>query len=76
MSYDFMNDCRPKGSKCVGENAILNFIKSNYKCFNTGRIIIFFVIANIYNKKTKGPYLYLNGIVHSHRKTEKALFDN
>jgi len=34
---------------------------------------IFSVITNIYNKKTKGP-TYLNGIVHSHRKTEKGFF--
>ena len=33
---------------------------------------MFSVITNIYNKKTKGPTL--NGIVHSHRKTEKVLF--
>jgi len=33
---------------------------------------MFSVITNIYNKKTKGPTL--NGIVHSHRKTEKVFF--
>jgi hypothetical protein len=49
-----MNDCRTKGSICVGGNAILNFIKSNYNCCNTGRIIIFSVITNIYSKKAKG----------------------
>jgi hypothetical protein len=35
------------------------------------KFIIFSVITNIYNTKT-----YLNGIVHSHRKTEKVFFDN
>ena len=30
------------------------------------------VITNIYNKKAKGPTL--NGIVHSHRKSEKFFF--
>jgi len=30
------------------------------------------MIANIYNKKTKGPTLH--GIVHSRRKTEKVFF--
>jgi len=39
------------------------------------RFIMFSVITNVYNKKTKGPTLnYLNGIVHSHRKTEKVFF--
>jgi hypothetical protein len=38
----------------------------------TGRFIMFSVITNIYNKKTKG--IYLNLIVHSHRKTEKVFF--
>jgi hypothetical protein len=38
---------------------------------NTGRFIMFSVITNIYNKKTKGPTLI--GTVHSHRKTEKFL---
>jgi hypothetical protein len=31
------------------------------------------VITYIYNKKTKGP-TYINGIVHSHRKTEIFFF--
>ena len=44
---------------------------------------MFSVISNVYNKKTKGPTLmeffiatgkYLNGIFHSHRKTEKVFF--
>jgi len=45
-------------------------------CFNsTGRFIMFFVITNIYNKKTKGPTLM--EFFHSHKKTEKSfLFDN
>ena len=38
----------------------------------TGRFIMFSVIINIYNKKTKRTCL--NGIVHSHRKTEKVFF--
>jgi len=40
---------------------------------NTGRFIIFSVITNIYNKKTK-----VHGIVHSHRETRKAFsfFEN
>ena len=33
---------------------------------------MFSVITNIYNKKTKGPTF--NGIVHSHRNTEKVFF--
>jgi len=37
---------------------------------NTGCFIMFSVITNIYNKKTRGPTF--NGIVHSHRKTEKV----
>ena len=37
-----------------------------------GRFIMFSVITNIYNKKAHRTYL--NGIVHSHRKTEKAFF--
>jgi hypothetical protein len=39
--------------------------------YYTGRFIMFSVITNIYNKETKRTYL--NGIVHSHRKTEKVL---
>ena len=39
-----------------------------------GLFIMFYVITNICNKKTKRTYL--NGIVHSHRKTEKSFFDN
>jgi len=38
----------------------------------TGRFIMFSVITNIYNKKTKRTYL--NGIVKSHNKTEKSFF--
>jgi hypothetical protein len=36
-----------------------------------GRFIMFSVITNIYNTKT-----YFNGIVHSHRKTEKVFLFN
>ena len=39
--------------------------------YYTGRFIMFSVITNIYNKKTKG---HLNGIFHSHSKTEKVFF--
>ena len=39
---------------------------------NTGRFLMFFVITNIYKKKIQRTYL--NGIVHSHSKTEKVLF--
>jgi hypothetical protein len=38
---------------------------------NTGCFLTLFVITNIYNKKT-----CLNGIVNSHRKTEKVFFYN
>ena len=39
-----------------------------YVFYNTGCFIMFFVITNIYNKKTNF------GIFHSHRKTEKNWF--
>ena len=38
----------------------------------TGRFIMCSVITNIYNKKNQKTYL--NGIFHSHRKTEKFFF--
>ena len=41
-------------------SAVLVFIYCRYNFLlwhNTGRFIIFSVIANIYNKKTKGPTL-------------------
>jgi len=40
--------------------------------YYTGRFIMFFVITNIYKKKTKGPTLM--EIFRSHRKTEKVFF--
>jgi hypothetical protein len=42
---------------------------------NTYSNIMFSVITNIYNQKTKGPAL-LNAIVHSYMKTEKVFFAN
>ena len=39
-----------------------------------GRFIMFSVNTNIY--KQENQRTYLNGIVHSHRKTEKVFFDN
>ena len=39
---------------------------------NTGHFIMFSVITNIYNKKTKRTYL--KGIFHSHRKTDFFFF--
>jgi hypothetical protein len=39
---------------------------------NPGHFVMFSVITNIYNKKTKGPTLM--EFFHSHRKTEKVLF--
>jgi hypothetical protein len=36
---------------------------------------MFSVITNIYNNK-KPQRTFLNGIVHSHKKTEKVFFDN
>jgi hypothetical protein len=41
---------------------------------HTGRFIMFSMIRNIYNEKNQRTYL--NGIVHSHRKTGKVFFDN
>jgi len=40
----------------------------------TGRFIMFFVITNIYNKKTKGPTLMKLFTVTG--KLEKLFFDN
>jgi hypothetical protein len=44
----------------------------DFKLVNTGRFIMFSMITNIYNKKTKGPTLM--DFFHSHRKTEKSFF--
>ena len=38
---------------------------------NIGRFIMFSVITNIYNENQR---TYLNGIIHSHSKTEKVFF--
>jgi hypothetical protein len=43
---------------------------------NTGHFMMFSMITNIYNKKTKGPALMEMFNVHSHRKTEKVFFYN
>jgi hypothetical protein len=44
-----------------------------YRHCCTGRFIMFSVITNIHNKKNQR--IYLNGIVHSHRKTEKVFLN-
>jgi hypothetical protein len=41
---------------------------------NTGRFIIFSVITNIYNKKTKGPTLM--ELITATGKVKKFFFDN
>jgi hypothetical protein len=51
------------------QNRVLLVIRHHAQ--NTGCFIRFSLITNIYNKKTKRTYL--NGIVHSHRKTGKVL---
>jgi hypothetical protein len=56
----YMGQCSPFESGCLVPKY-------------TGRFIIFSMITNIYNKKTKGP-TYHTGIVHSPRKTEKVFF--
>jgi hypothetical protein len=52
----------------------MNSLKGIPSC--TGRSITFSVITNIYNQKNQRTYR--NGIVHSHRKTEKVIifFEN
>ena len=47
--------------------------QKNFKLY-TGRFIMFSVTTNIHKKENQRTYL--NGIVHSHRKTEKVFFDD
>jgi hypothetical protein len=45
-----------------------------HRIYNTGRFIMFFVLTNIYNKKSKGPTLM--ELFTSTEKLEKFSFDN
>ena len=60
----------------IHSNYILHFtcMKKVDKAINTGRFIMFSVITNIYNKKTKGPTLM--ELFTATGKLKKFFFDN
>jgi len=60
-------------SYCDAIFNIFSVLHAHINNVNTGRFIMFSVITNILTRKLKA---YLNGIVHSHRKTENVFFDN
>ena len=79
--HKFVNSTGSLGTFVVFETALENIrsldvwalpivweLHNLYFSPNTGRFIMFSVITNIYNKKTQRTYL--NGIVHSHRKSD------
>ena len=59
-----------KGMSHFPSNRILSIFSS----YNTGRFIMFSVITNIYNKKTKGPILM--EMFTATGKLKKFFFDN
>jgi hypothetical protein len=66
-----MDDCHVAGE---AEGTVHPVFTSEQDVISTGRFIMFSVITNIYNKKTKGPTLM--ELFTTTEKLNKFLFDN